>query len=80
MRYIRKMRRRVSDPFWRQRKLRRLAELYGQNERFYHFQCSEHFKGKHLARMNREIYNRERVKLDRQIAFLERLDAEASNG
>lgn len=66
-----KAKKRFLNLYWLNRKLRTLAEEWEENEHFYDFECSTFFKGKHLARLNRKIYDKKRVKLDRKIRQVE---------
>jgi hypothetical protein len=70
---IAKLRRKLKDRKWLNRKYLELLDESERLNRFFDFECSSFFKGDKKAEYNRQIYYKKHRQNDRQIEFIESL-------
>ena len=70
---IRKIRRRIKDKKWLDRKLNSLMNEMSEWNTFYQFECSSFFRGRVVADYNIKKWEKGAAKTERQILFVTKL-------
>lgn len=67
---ISKLRKKIKNPKWVQRKYSYFAQQHKYWEDFYRFQCSNFFEGEYNAEKNKLTYNKHAPQVERHCEFL----------